>query len=129
MRDVDTLNNIADIILLVSLPAVLYFTVSYGLRAPWWKSLIGIMFFSLGAALSIFDAIVLLSLFLGPDYPGRPIIRIFGYVLLTLSLYFICIVYEVERRTPNSVLPSRLPGELRKLVGSWWGRTVTKFKK
>lgn len=118
----DQINNIADIILLTSLPAVVYFTISYGIRAKWWKTLIGIMFFSLGAALTIFDSIVLLSLFLGPDYYGRPVIRVVGYVLLSLSLYFICIVYEVERRSPTPVLPVRLPGELRRMVVAWWAK-------
>lgn len=104
----DTLNNIGDIILLVGLPASLFFFFSYVIRGRkfWTKSLIGILFVTAGFSMVLFQIIVLLSLFLGPDYFLRPFVRIIGYLLLSGSQYFQAVVYEIERRNPGSPLPT-----------------------
>lgn len=97
--------TVGDWILFAGLPASLYFTVMYAIRSPWWQSIVGVSQFILGASLVLLQSVVMLSLILGPTYEGRWLVRIIGYGALTVALYYHAFVYEMERRSPDPVLP------------------------
>lgn len=122
-------NNTADWILAVGGLFGLIFTLHYGFKAPWWRvavlddegnvqydaqgnkitepNRIGRMFMMFGVALCLFSAIVLLSLFLGPTYPGRVLVRLFGYSFYTLAVFGFTLTYFRERRSAVPRLPTR----------------------
>lgn len=104
-------NEVLDLIgkwsLLAALPPALFFVISYMLRAPWWRSLIGVMFVLLSATIIGLVTIVSLSLFLGLDYPGRYHLRAIVYGLVAVTMYFLAITYETERRSPAPAIPFR----------------------
>ena len=93
--------------LLASLPPAVFFVVSYMIRAPWWRSLIGVMFVLLAATIIGLVTIVSLTLFLGAEYPGRYYLRAIVYVLVAVTMYFLAFTYETERRSPTPALPQR----------------------
>jgi hypothetical protein len=103
----ETLDLFGKWALLAALPPALFFVISYMLRAPWWRSLIGVMFVLLSATIIGLISIVSLSLFLGLDYPGRFQLRAVVYALVAITMYFLAFTYETERRSPTPVLPQR----------------------
>lgn len=95
------------VIYLVGILFGLAFTVMYGVTAPWWRSAIGRMFMVIGTAIVMAGVVVLLSLILGGDYPGRELVRVLGYGIFTLAMGFLFFTYLHERRKPSSPLPIR----------------------
>lgn len=73
-----------------------FFTLHYGVIrplqrkvAPWWESGAGVMLFLMSSSFFIVQLIVFLSLLLGPDFWGREIFRITGYLLSCFSMWFL----------------------------------------
>lgn len=60
---------------------------------PWWRSVEGTMMFLLGLSLLAVQGIVVASLFLGVEYPGREWVRLFGYGMIAVSSTWMMIVY------------------------------------
>lgn len=83
----ETLLTIGDWLLLSSMPALALFVGFYFFASPWKKLLVGRSLMYFAASLFLISGIVLLSLFLGPDYPGRELVRIAGYGLVSFTTW------------------------------------------
>lgn len=71
------------------------FVVAYGMTARWWRSLMGRGLFVQAAATSLVLSLVSGATFLGPDFPGRPYVRVVVYGLITVGLWAQLITYLV----------------------------------
>lgn len=106
----EQLNTFADYILLIGLiPATVFFVDFVIIRPfrkylPWWQSPVGRMFAFLALANVLLTGNVLASLFLGVEYPGRPLFRLVGYSAFTLAMVQLVITYYIERRSALPVL-------------------------
>lgn len=98
-EQIEIANNVADYLLAASLVPTAYFAVTYTFRPPRVKGTVGATFALLAWALFVIETIVALSLFLGPEYPLRWLLRDIGYGSLFLAMTLICVVYEIERRS------------------------------
>lgn len=93
-----------DMILLLGIFPALFFLFDYGLRrpflgfVPWWKSSIGWMFMVMALGFVATDTAVLMSIFLGPEYPGREVVRIIAFGFSTLASFVLTVVYLREKR-------------------------------
>lgn len=96
---------IGNIFLIVGTVAIAAFGFIYSFSAPWWKSLIGRMFVLVSFAQTVSGATVLLGTFFGPDYLGRPVVRIVGYGAFAVAAVLLLTVYLIERRRPDPSLP------------------------
>lgn len=101
----DQLLAIGDWTLVAGLLPATLFLVIYGGFHPWYRSLVGWLFVLLGLAIVSVDVVVLLSLFLGTEYPGRWIVRVIGYAIHSSSGWALLAIYLVERRKPLPVIP------------------------
>lgn len=91
---------VGDYILLSSFPALALFVGFYFFGSPWKKLLVGrsLMYFAL--ALLLICTIVLLSLFLGPTYPGREFVRIFGYIGVSATSWRLFFTLRYIQKNP-----------------------------
>lgn len=103
----EQLVNLGTEIYAVGVFAGAVFLVAYSVLARWWKTPIGLLFELIGIATVATGIVVLASLVLGTDYPGREIVRIVGYLLFTDATVGILITYLIERRHPKPVIPAR----------------------
>ena len=111
---VDALTLALDVgtnIYIVGLVVGLTFTIIYGVSAPWWRTAIGRMFMAVSSGIVVAGVVVLLSIFLGVDYPGRPVVRIVGYAVFAVSMLTLLFTYLHERNLSTSHLPLRKPKE------------------
>lgn len=111
MNNPDHLLVIGDWILAAGFLPAAAFALGYGLTSPWRRSLLGVMFVLVGAALALTDAVVLASLIFGTDYPGRWLVRIIGYSVATAASYVLVVSWLIERRSPEPVI---FPSPLRR---------------
>lgn len=93
----------------------LVFTVTYMVLAPWWRSAIGRMFATVGAAIVAAGVSVVVQILAGPEWSrdevGREVLRLVGYGLFTAAMAMLLGTYLHERRKPASTLPRiRRPG-------------------
>lgn len=104
----DALNTLANYLIAAGLVPAAVFTIDYVIIrpwrgfVPWWHSAIGVMFATLGLSISLVSLVVVCSLFLGTDYPGRPIVRVVAYAGFALAMVQLLAVYLIER---NSATP------------------------
>lgn len=68
-----------DLIAFQNLVPTVLFVLYYGFLQPWRNNFVGRALMRLGLALVITNFIVVATLFLGPDYLGREIVRLAGY--------------------------------------------------
>lgn len=117
----DVLSSVSQFLVLFSLIPAGYFVIDYVVvrpfltgrdingqkrkrYAPWWKSGIGVMFAMLGSSIFFTDVVITLSLWLGPDYPARQIVRVLLYGYCAVAITVLAVVYGVEGSKHRSVL-------------------------
>lgn len=96
---------IGNALLIIGIATITMFGLLYSFSAPWWRTLIGWMFVAVSFAVTTFGITVLLGTFLGPEYPGRGVVRIIGYGCLAAAGVVLLTVYLIERRRPATPLP------------------------
>lgn len=89
--------------LLCSIP-VFTFTLIYGVRVKWYKSLLGVALLSLFASFSSLFILIIIRRFVG-DFDGYQTIAAFVYSFLLLSFSFFLAIFIVERRRGKETLP------------------------
>lgn len=91
---------IGDFVLLSSAPALALFVGFYYFASPWRKLLVGrsLMYFAM--SLLAIVVIVLLSLFLGPEYAGREFIRLVGYGLVSFTTWRLFFTLRKIQKNP-----------------------------
>ena len=99
----ELLPTLGDIALLTSVPALVLFVGFYYFKSPWKKLLVGRSLMYFAASLLCTVVIVLLSLFLGPEYPGRDWIRLGGYVLVSITTWRLFFTLrKIQKERPRS---------------------------
>lgn len=104
----DALLAIGDFIFSASALPAIAFLVYYAwpkLGAHWWKTLVGRMFVLSQVSLILVSLVVILSLTLGQEYPGRAIFRIIGYSMHFIAQVAVLTTYYRVRH--ENVLPPR----------------------
>lgn len=73
----------------IAWPATLLYPLIYGFTTPWWKSWIGRAL--MVEALGVFTMLTftVLRQWLGPEYPGRDIVRISGMALAGTGFWLV----------------------------------------
>ena len=118
-------NNIGDWILVLASFFMLLFSIHYTATAPFWylkirqhdgtvvkvRNALGRMFFFLGWSTVIFGGVVVLSLFLGTEYPGRVWVRLIGYSFYAAATASFFVTYIHERRSADPQLATHKKGE------------------
>jgi hypothetical protein len=103
----DILLTLGDIALLTSIPALGLFVGYYYFGSPWKKLLVGRSLMYFAVSLLIISVIVLLSLFLGPDYPGREWVRLIGYVGVSITTWRLFFTLRHIQKNPP-IMPDQL---------------------
>lgn len=93
----DQINAIANWIALSAIVPYAGYTLTYGLASPWFRSLLGIVMFSMGAAITLVLGYVTVRRVFG-DFPGFEWWSIAIYSLLALAGYALWAIVIVERR-------------------------------
>lgn len=120
-EQIEIANNVADYFLAAALIPTFLLAVSYSFREPRIKGTVGTSFVLVVWALLLIEIIVVLSLFLGPEYPYRWLLRDIGYGALFVFMTIIYIVYEIERRSSVPVIDAWRARQ-RARVRAWWAR-------
>lgn len=104
----EIVNNVADIVLLSALLPNLVFTVRYFFFSPFELSREGINLLGQKVAISLLVIVVLLSVFLGADYAGRPFIRlvVFGAISYFFWTEMVQLI-QLQRQYPWRRVPKR----------------------
>ena len=101
----EAVNDFATILALTAIIPALGYTLTYGLGSPWYRSLLGIVLFGLGASVATVLSVVLLRRILGA-YPGYEWVAVSAYSILTLTMWALWAIVIVERRrAPMLKLP------------------------
>jgi ABC-type multidrug transport system fused ATPase/permease subunit len=82
---------------LAAFPAVAL-AITYALTAKWWINLLSRGFFLLTTCIATLMTLIVVTLFLGPDYPGRDAVRIFSYLYLVGAQWYLFITYLITVR-------------------------------
>jgi hypothetical protein len=101
----EQINDLASIpALLMAIPWFL-FTIIYGVLAPWYKSLLGSVMFTLGLSISLVFGNVLARRWFG-EYPGYEwwALGIYTFGFLTGVAFVSIVIYEIYRGGANAVL-------------------------
>lgn len=93
----ETLNAVANWVLLSGFPAIVLFVLLYN-RSEWRSTPVGRSLMYQGLAMCLVVTIVLLSLFF-QDYPGRPLVRILGYAAFSVTLWRMVFTVVAYQRT------------------------------
>lgn len=81
-------------------PASLIFTAVFAItRKKWWNAVLGWVIFSLAISINIVFGVSFLFYMLGPDYPGRSLVKAAAYILLTVAFLAktAAVIYERNR--------------------------------
>ncbi|MCU1617803.1 MAG: hypothetical protein JWO98_5343 [Frankiales bacterium] len=105
MNNSDPLLSVGDFIFAVTVFPTIVFLLVYSVTAKWWRDPIGRMFVIAQSGIFVVSIVVLLSLVLGQDYPGRDWVRIVGYSLHLVGQVLFVTTYLRERRDPTGRLP------------------------
>lgn len=89
------INEVANWIALFAIIPFALATLTYGLLAPWYKSLLGVSMFGLFASITIVLSVVLARRWFH-EYPGYEWVAIVAYTLLVISGLAIFSVLVVE---------------------------------
>lgn len=76
-----------DLILLTTIPALGLFVGFYYFKSPWRALLVGRSLMYFAVSLLTIVGIVALSVWLGPEYPGREWVRLFGYTMVSVTTW------------------------------------------
>lgn len=102
------LHLIADWLLILSIPAVVIFTIMYGVRSRWHSSPAGRAVLYLSASLTTVSIIVGLNLLFGPDWIGRELARLLAYAFVFFAnwrLLFVLIeTQKIQKREEQRIL-------------------------
>lgn len=96
-----TVLAVGDVVLGLALAPALLFLVVYMTTAKWWKTPIGRMFVIAQGAIVLVSLVVLASLVLGADYPGRDWVRLIGYSAHAVGQTVFLATYLATRRAPT----------------------------
>ncbi len=107
----EVVNQFADLVLLASFPAILLFVLFY-LRSRWRTYAVGRALMHQAISLCLVVFIVLLSLILGSDYPGRPFVRLVGYTVLCAAMWrMLWVLVKIQRQGAREGHPMRRQGD------------------
>lgn len=125
---------LGDYILLGALPAIALFVGYYYFGSPWRKLLAGRSLMYFACALLGITLNVLFTLFLGPDYPGRELVRIliYGGVFITSWRLFFTLrhIQRANKVETHDALGFTQPAEeagAPKKKESFWTRFLDLF--
>jgi len=82
-----TLDHLAMLLVALAAPPANLFPLLYALRSAWWTSTVGRALMVLGVGLAALVDLSLLFAWLGPDYPGRNVLRVGVYSLVVVGLW------------------------------------------
>ena len=71
--------SLGNILLYAGLPAIILFTLLYGLNSKWYKYPEGRALMAKSTALALIGVLIAISLFLGPAYEYREVVRLLVY--------------------------------------------------
>lgn len=93
---------LGDYALLTSVPALALFVGFYYFGSPWRKLLVGRSLMYFAVSLLVICLVVLASLFFGSDYLGRDWVRLFGYVLVSITTWRLFFTLrKIQRERPR----------------------------
>ena len=97
----DILDQIGTLLLLGGIPALILFVIFYAVRSPWHLLQAGRSLMYFVASLLGTSVIILLSLFLGPEYECRELLRIvvYGTVAFTSWRLFFALI-NIQNQPP-----------------------------
>lgn len=93
----EAINDFATILALTAIAPAAGYTLTYGIGSPWYRSLLGVVLFGLGASVTTVLSVVLLRRLLGA-YPGYEWVAVSAYSILTLTMWALWAIVIVERR-------------------------------
>lgn len=97
---IDMLNNVADWILLTALPGIGLFVIFYAKKSPWKKMFVGRTMMYLAVALGTLFLVNTASIYLGPDYPFRSVIRVLAYSTLSVTVWRLFFTLRKVQKMP-----------------------------
>jgi len=86
-----TVLELGDVFLYGGFPAILVFTLFYGLRSRWWRYAEGRALLAKSASLVGITLTVILATWLGSDYTGRPIVRLVSYAFFFVASWWFAV--------------------------------------
>lgn len=110
----DIISNVANLILVLGIPALVLFVGFYALKSPWRAEPVGraLMYFALSLTSILLFALI--GVFLG-DYPGKAVVRLLMFAALTVTswrLFFILRFIQTGKHQPPAapVSTDEVPG-------------------
>lgn len=98
----DLIFRLGDVVLLLSTPAVVLFTILYGIRSRWRSTQPGRAVFYTALSFSLVLLLTLCTRWFGPDWPFRGWIRLVVYGFVTFSMWRQLITLVIyQRKYPN----------------------------
>lgn len=99
----DTVNNIANFVVLAYLIPLVAFIFLYATRSPWKVTELGQALMVQKLALTIIVVVLCFSYFLGVDYPGREYIRLFAFFAVFITLIIdVANLLRYQRTNPRA---------------------------
>lgn len=88
------------VMVLLTLPAVALYALIFAFKARWWRSWIGFGLLNKAMGLTLMLAFTALLMALGPDYPGRELLRDVGITLICVGSWaaFIAMIREYRHK-------------------------------
>lgn len=114
-----SLNEVADVLLLLALPPVILFIGFYGWRSPWRDLVAGRSLLYVLVALAAVLAQNAASVFIGSDYLGRELIRVVLYGGLVVTLWrMLWVLLHLQGKRKDTDAAADAAGGLGDLPGS-----------
>jgi len=105
----DLLNNIADLVLLTALPAIVLFVFYYYTKSVWKKYTAGRTLMWLAISLGVLFSVNTASIWLGQDYPGRAPIRVAAYTFLSINVWRLFFTLRKVQKNGSEEVDLTLP--------------------
>lgn len=86
MTEIDTINLIANYVVLAYVLPLGAFIALYATRSPWRNTELGVALMIQKIAFTVLILVLLGSYFIGSDYPGREWVRLFGFLAVGYTL-------------------------------------------
>ena len=95
------------LLILAIIPAI-GFPIVYALTARWYGTQLGRSLMWMGVSIAAILSLALATSFLGPDFPGRQVVRLIVFSLVASSMWPLFITYIV---TVHKVRRKKINGE------------------
>lgn len=83
-----SLYSVGNFFLYLGMAGVIVFTILYGFRSRWWRYIEGRALLAKSTTLAMISILTAATVYFGPDYWGRYVIRLVVYGLFTISSWF-----------------------------------------